>query len=49
MVVTKEYILAAYYEARSTLAHEDAVAQVAGETGHDLETISRVLDEEVSA
>lgn len=46
MVVTKEYILAAYYEACNTLSHEEAVAQVAGETGQTLETVAAVVAEE---
>jgi hypothetical protein len=46
MVVNKQYVLAAYCEARNTLGHEDAVAQVAGETGQAVETVQAVIDEE---
>lgn len=46
MVVEKEYVLAAYCEARNTLNHEQAVAQVAGETGQTVETVEAVIQEE---
>jgi hypothetical protein len=46
MVVEKDYVLAAYCEARNTLDHEQAVAQVAGETGQTVETVQAVIDEE---
>lgn len=46
MVVEKVYVLAAYCEARNTLNHEQAVAQVAGETGQTVETVEAVIQEE---
>jgi hypothetical protein len=46
MVVNKEFILAAYCEARNWLDHDHAVSQVAGETGQETETIQAVIDEE---
>jgi hypothetical protein len=49
MVVNKEYVLAAYCEARNTLDHDQAVAQVAGETGQAIETVEAVIREEAVA
>jgi len=49
MVVQKEFILAAYCEARGTLSHEDALEQVAAECGQTAETINAVVQEEATA
>jgi hypothetical protein len=49
LIVAKDYVLAAYCEARNWLSHEDAVSQVAGETGQAVETVLAVIDEEVAS
>lgn len=49
MIVNKEFILAAYCEARNTLSHEDALAQVAAQCGQDTEEVERVVSEEATA
>jgi len=47
MVVTKDFILASYYEECETLDHAEAVAQVAGATGREPEEIEAVIEEEM--
>jgi hypothetical protein len=49
MIVNKDFSLAAYYEARKTLDHSDAVEQVAALCGHQAETIEEVVLEEAMA
>lgn len=49
MIVNKEFILAAYCEACSTLDNEEAVAQVAAQCGQDHEEVERVVCEEAAA
>ena len=49
MVVNKEFILAAFYDACQTLGQEDAIAQVAAQTGQEPETVQSVIAEEVAA
>ena len=49
MVVQKDFILAAYYEARNTLDHSDAVEQVAALCGQTAETVAEVVLEEAMA
>lgn len=46
MIVNKDFILAAYYEARNTLDHSDAVEQVAAQCGQTTETVAEVIEEE---
>ena len=49
MIVNKDFILAAYYEACESLSHEEAVGQVAALCGHQAETIEEVVLEEAMA
>lgn len=49
LIISREFLLASYYDARQSLDHEDAVAQVAGATGQEVETVQAVIDEEVAA
>lgn len=50
MVIAKETVRLRYYELREVIdCHESAVQALAHETGHDVDTIEGVLDEEVSA
>lgn len=45
-IIQRDFLLMSYYEARNTLEHEQAVAQVAGETGQAVETVEAVIQEE---
>lgn len=47
--MSREYLLAIYYEARNSLAHDEAVAQVAGVCGQDVATVEAVIDAEAVA
>lgn len=49
LIISREYLLASYYEARNSLAHDEAVAQVAGCTGQAVETVEGVIAEEAVA
>lgn len=49
LIISREYLLACYYEACNWLDHAGAVAQVAGETGHSVETVEAVIQEEATA
>lgn len=48
MVVNKEFILAAFYDACQSLPQEDAIQQVAAQTGQEPETVTAVIAEEVA-
>lgn len=48
LIVARDFLLMTYYEARNTLEHEQAVAQVAGETGQAVETVEAVIEEEMA-
>ena len=48
LIVAKAYLLATYFEARNWMDHDEAVAQVAGQTGHEVDTVQAVIDEEAA-
>lgn len=46
MVMNKEFLLLSYYEEREHFEHDEAVRRVASNTGHDVETVEAVIQEE---
>ena len=48
LIISREFLLASYYDARNTLGHDEAVAQVAGTCGQTVETVQQVIDEEAA-